>query len=41
MDVEIKALKNDQNYTDENEEEQGRIREKAFMIIEENTEGEL
>lgn len=41
VDEEIKALKNTQSYTDENEEEQGKIREKAFMIIEENTESEL
>lgn len=38
---EIGALKNTQSYTDENEKEQGKIREKAFMIIEENTESEL
>ena len=41
VDEEIKALKNAQSYTVENEEEQGKIREKAFMIIEENTESEL
>ncbi len=38
---EIEALKNHQNYTDENEKEQNKIREKAFMIVEENTESEL
>lgn len=38
---EISALKNDQNYTAEKEEEQDKIREKAFMIIEQNIEGEL
>lgn len=41
VDEEIEALKNTQSYTDENEEEQGKIREKAFMIIEENIDGEL
>lgn len=41
VNEEIKALKNAQGYSDENEEEQGKIREKAFMIIEENTESEL
>ncbi len=41
VDEEIEALKNTQSYTDENEEAQGEIREKAFMIIEENTESEL
>ena len=38
---EIEALKNDQNYTDEIEKEQGKVREKAFMIIEQNTQSEL
>lgn len=41
VDEEIEALKNTQCYTDKNEEEQGKIREKAFMIIEENIDGEL
>ena len=41
VEKEIKGLKNPQSYTDENEEEQGKIREKAFMIIEKNTESEL
>ena len=41
VDEEIEALKNTQSYTDKNEEEQGNIREKAFMIIEENIDGEL
>lgn len=41
VDEEIEALKNTQSYTGENEEAQGEIREKAFMIIEENTESEL
>ena len=40
-DEEIESLKNTQCYTDKNEEEQGKIREKAFMIIEENIDGEL
>ena len=38
---EIEALKNDQNYTDEIEKEQSKVREKAFMIIEQNTQSEL
>lgn len=38
---EIEALKNDQNYTDEIENEQSKVREKAFMIIEQNTQSEL
>ena len=41
VDEEIEALKNTQSYIGENEEEQGKIREKAFMIIEENIESEL
>lgn len=41
VDDEIKALKNDQNYTDEIEEEQNKVREKAFIIIEQNLESEL
>ncbi|MDE6054490.1 MAG: hypothetical protein K2G55_12165 [Lachnospiraceae bacterium] len=41
VNAEIDALKNDQNYTVENEEEQDEIREKAFMIIEQNIESEL
>ncbi|MDE5825238.1 MAG: hypothetical protein K2H91_11240 [Lachnospiraceae bacterium] len=41
VNAEIDALKNDQNYTAENEEEQDEIREKAFMIIEQNIESEL
>lgn len=41
VDEEIETLKNNQSYTSENEEEQGKIRKKAFMIIEENIEGEL
>lgn len=41
VDEEIEALKNTQSYTGKNEEEQGEIREKAFMIIEENIDGEL
>ena len=41
VDEEIEALKNTQSYTGKNEEEQGKIREKAFMIIEENIDGEL
>ena len=41
VDEEIEALKNTQSYTDKNEEEQGKIREKAFMIVEENIDGEL
>ena len=38
---EIEALKNTQSYIGENEEEQDKIIEKAFMIIEENIESEL
>lgn len=41
VDEEIKALKDTQSYTDENEEKQDKIREKAFMIIEKNTGSEL
>ncbi len=41
VNEEIKALKNNQNYTDENEKEQDNIREKAFIIIEKNTGSEL
>lgn len=41
VDDEIKALKNDQNYTDEIEEQQNKVREKAFIIIEQNLESEL
>ena len=41
VNEEIKALKNNQNYTDENEKEQDKIREKAFIIIEKNTGSEL
>ena len=41
VDEEIEALKNTQSYIGENEEEQGKIREKAFRIIEENIESEL
>ena len=41
INAEIDALKNEQNYTAENEEEQDEIREKAFMIIEQNIESEL
>lgn len=41
VNEEIKALKNAQSYTHKNKEEQDKIREKAFMIIEENIEGEL
>ncbi len=38
---EIEALKNPQSYTDEDEETQVKIREKAFMIIQQNTKNEL
>ena len=38
---EIEALKNAQSYTGENKKEQDKIREKAFMIIEQNIDGEL
>lgn len=38
---EIKALKHTRSYTGGNEEEQGKIREKAFMIIEKNIQSEL
>lgn len=41
VNEEIEALKDTQSYTGENEEEQDKIREKAFMIIEKNIEGEL
>lgn len=41
VDEEIKALKNNRNYTDEIKKEQGKIREEAFMIIEQNIESEL
>lgn len=41
VDEEIKALKNTQSYTEENEEKEEKIREKAFMIMEENIESEL
>ena len=41
VNEEIETLKNTQSYTDKNEEEQGKIREKAFMKIEENIGGEL
>lgn len=41
VDEEIETLKNTQSYTVKNEEEQEKIREKAFMIIEKNIEGEL
>lgn len=41
VDREIEALKNSQSYTDEDEETQVKIREKAFMIIQQNTESEL
>ena len=38
---EIEALKNDRNYTDEIKKEQGKVREKAFIIIEKKTQSEL
>jgi hypothetical protein len=41
VNEEIEALKNTQSYTNENEEAKGKIREKAFMIMEENIESEL
>lgn len=41
VDDEIKALKNGKNYTDEMGEEQNKVREKAFIIIEQNLESEL
>lgn len=41
VNEEIKAMKNAKSYTNENEEEQSKIREKAFMIIEKNTGSEL
>ncbi|NFH80147.1 hypothetical protein FDA09_00840 [Clostridium botulinum] len=37
----INSLKNDKNYTNLNKEVQGKIREKVFMIIKQNTESEL
>ena len=41
VEKEIEALKDDQNYTDETEEEQSKIREEAFLIMEQNAGGEL
>ena len=41
VDKEIEALKNTQSYTGENKEKQGKIRQQAFRIIEENIESEL
>lgn len=41
VEKEIEALKNDQNYTNETEEEQSKIREEAFLIIDQNAGGEL
>ncbi len=41
VNEEIEALKHAQSYTSENEQEKDKIREKAFMIIEENIECEL
>ena len=41
VEEEIEALKNPRSYTGENEEEQGKVREKVFMLIEENIESEL
>lgn len=41
VNEEIEALKNDKNYTEEIEEEQGEIRERAFMIVEQAIESEL
>lgn len=41
VDKEIKALKNDQNYTNEIKTAQGKIREKAFVIIAQNAGSEL
>lgn len=41
VNSEINALKNDQSYSDEIEKEQSKIREKAFMIMEQAAAGEL
>lgn len=41
VDAEMGALKNSQNYGDENKMEQDKVREQAFMIVEQNVEGEL
>lgn len=41
VNEEIKTLKTLQKYTDENEKEQGNIRNKAFMAIEEKIGSEL
>ncbi|MCM1541348.1 MAG: hypothetical protein NC121_08805 [Blautia sp.] len=38
---EMEALKNERNDTDEIKGEQGKIREKAFLIVEQNIGGEL
>ena len=37
----INALKNEQNYTENIKKSQGKIREKALMIIKQNTDSEL
>lgn len=41
VDAEIKALRNDRNYTPEIKAEQSKIMEKAFMIVERNIQSEL
>lgn len=41
VDAEMDALKNSQNYGNENKMEQDKVREQAFMIVEQNVEGEL
>ena len=41
VDEELKSLKNAQSYSSENEDERDKIREKAFMVIEQNIESEL
>lgn len=41
VEKEIESLKNDQNYTENAEKEQREIREKAFLIIEQNVGSEL
>lgn len=41
VDKEINTLKNEKNYSDKLKTEHGKIRKKAFMIIEQNTGSEL
>lgn len=41
VEKEINALKNEQTYPDERKKEQGKLRERAFMIIEQSIGSEL